>query len=132
MLHDSDAGRPAEAALDFTHLAYRLVPQVRGFLGQPTIVNNVETFCNLPHIFANGVDWFKGLGLTGNGGTKIMGASGRIKKPAPNVANESMSEAYSLPLGKKVRAIALERARRWKRSLRSKTSSDPRPAHLSW
>jgi NADH-quinone oxidoreductase subunit F len=70
-------------------------PQVRGFLGQPTIVNNVETFCNLPHIFANGVDWFKGLGLTGNGGTKIMGASGRIKRPG----------LWELPLGTPIREI---------------------------
>lgn len=56
-------------------------PQVRGFLGQPTIVNNVETFSNMPHILANGVEWYKGIGREGNYGTKIMGASGRVKTP---------------------------------------------------
>lgn len=70
-------------------------PQVRGFLGQPTIVNNVETFCNLPHIFANGIDWYKGYGSEGNFGTKIMGASGRIKKPG----------LWELPLGVSMREL---------------------------
>lgn len=70
-------------------------PQVRGFLGQPTIVNNVETFSNIPHILANGPEWFKSLGLTGNAGTKIMGASGRIKKPG----------LWELPLGTSTREI---------------------------
>lgn len=70
-------------------------PQVRGFLGQPTIVNNVETFSNLPHILSNGAEWFKSLGLTGNAGTKIMGASGRIKNPG----------LWELPLGTPIREI---------------------------
>lgn len=56
-------------------------PQIRGFLGQPTIVNNVETFCNIPHILAHGPEWYKKLGLNGNAGTKLMGASGRVKNP---------------------------------------------------
>jgi NADH-quinone oxidoreductase subunit F len=56
-------------------------PQIRGFLGQPTIVNNVETFCNLPHILAHGPEWYKSLGLNENPGTKLMGASGRVKIP---------------------------------------------------
>jgi NADH-quinone oxidoreductase subunit F len=64
-------------------------PQVKGFLGQPTIVNNVETFCNLPHILDRGADWYKTTGLNGAAGTKIMGASGRVKNPG----------LWELPLG---------------------------------
>lgn len=75
-------------------------PQIRGFLGQPTIVNNVETFSNMPHIFANGAEWFNGLGLTGNAGTKIMGASGRFKRPG----------LWELPLGTSTREIMEEYA----------------------
>src|SRR6185295_9407317 len=41
-------------------------PQISGLFGKPTIVNNVETLCNLPHIINNGVDWFKGLSKTPN------------------------------------------------------------------
>lgn len=70
-------------------------PQIRGFLGQPTIVNNVETFSNLPHILSNGAEWFNGLGLTGNAGTKIMGASGRIKRPG----------LWELPLGTTIKEV---------------------------
>lgn len=70
-------------------------PQVKGFLGQPTIVNNVETLCNLPHILANGPEWFKGLGLNGKPGTKIMGASGRVKNPG----------LWELPVGTPLREV---------------------------
>jgi NADH-quinone oxidoreductase subunit F len=56
-------------------------PQVSGLWGKPTIVNNVETISCVPHILRNGPDWFKGLSLTADSGTKIYGASGRVKRP---------------------------------------------------
>ena len=56
-------------------------PQVSGLWGRPTIVNNVETLCNVTHIVANGADWFKSLGLGVDGGTKLFGASGRVARP---------------------------------------------------
>jgi NADH-quinone oxidoreductase subunit F len=56
-------------------------PQVSGLWGRPTIVNNVETISCVPHILRNGADWFKRLSLTEDGGTKIYGASGRVKRP---------------------------------------------------
>ncbi len=58
-------------------------PQIAGAWGKPTIVNNVETYYNLPEIILNGADWFKGLsgGRSTDGGTKIYGASGRVKRP---------------------------------------------------
>ncbi len=46
-------------------------PQSHGLWGKPTIVNNVETLCNVPHIVKNGPAWFKGLEPLGDGGTKI-------------------------------------------------------------
>ena len=55
-------------------------PQVSGLWGKPTIVNNVETLCNLPHIVNHGAEWFKSLSRSGDGGTKLYGASGRVKK----------------------------------------------------
>ena len=48
-------------------------PQVSGLWGKPTIVNNVETLCNVPHIITHGATWFKGLSRTDEGGTKIYG-----------------------------------------------------------
>jgi NADH-quinone oxidoreductase subunit F len=64
-------------------------PQVSGLWGQPTIVNNVETLSCVSHILRNGPHWFKDLSLTKDGGTKIYGASGRVKRPG----------LWELPLG---------------------------------
>jgi NADH-quinone oxidoreductase subunit F len=75
-------------------------PQVSGLFGKPTIVNNVETLCCLPHIINNGPDWFKNLSLTEDGGTKIYGVSGRVKKPG----------AWELPMGTTMREIIEEHA----------------------
>ena len=46
-------------------------PQVSGLWGRPTIVNNVETLCNVHHIIERGADWFQSLGLTDDAGTKM-------------------------------------------------------------
>tara|TARA_R110000824_G_scaffold288508_3_gene476736 strand:- start:56608 stop:57888 length:1281 start_codon:yes stop_codon:yes gene_type:complete len=56
-------------------------PQVSGLWGRPTLVNNVETICNIPGIMTYGVDWFKGLGLGDECGTRVSGVSGRVKNP---------------------------------------------------
>ena len=56
-------------------------PQISGLWGKPTIVNNVETLCNLPPIVRRGPDWFRGLSRTANGGTKLFGVSGKAKRP---------------------------------------------------
>lgn len=56
-------------------------PQVVGLFGQPTIVNNCETLCNLPGILRHGVDWYKGLSSSIDTGSKIYGISGRVKQP---------------------------------------------------
>jgi NADH-quinone oxidoreductase subunit F len=64
-------------------------PQVSGLWGRPTVVNNVETLCNVPPIIVNGAEWYKGLSRSSDGGTKIYGVSGRVKKPG----------LWELPLG---------------------------------
>ena len=75
-------------------------PQVSGLWGRPTIVNNVETLCNVTHIVANGADWFKSLGLGVDGGTKLFGASGRVARPG----------CWELPMGTPIREILEEHA----------------------
>src|SRR5688572_9517287 len=75
-------------------------PQVSGLFGKPTIVNNVETLCNIPHIVNNGSDWFRGLSLTQDAGTKIYGVSGKVKRPG----------AWELPLGVTMRELIEEHA----------------------
>ena len=58
-------------------------PAVHGLYGCPTVVNNVETLANLPHIFNRGVDWYKSLGSDEkNTGPKLYCVSGHVNKPA--------------------------------------------------
>ena len=73
-------------------------PQVSGLWGKPTIVNNVETICNLPGIMANGIDWYQSIGSGGDFGTKLFGLSGRVKNPG----------CWELPLGVTIREVIEE------------------------
>ena len=75
-------------------------PQVSGLWGRPTIVNNVETLCNIPHIIDRGADWFKTLGLGEDAGTKLFGVSGRVKNPG----------CWELPMGTPIREIIEQHA----------------------
>lgn len=75
-------------------------PQVCGLFGKPTIVNNVETVSNIPHIVKNGPDWYKGLSKSADTGTKLYGASGRVRKPG----------IWELPMGVTVRELLEEHA----------------------
>ena len=72
-----------------------------GLWGKPTVVNNVETVCCVPHIVNRGWQWFRALSRApGEGGTKIYGASGRVKRPG----------LWELPLGSTAREILMEHA----------------------
>jgi NADH-quinone oxidoreductase subunit F len=70
-------------------------PQVSGLWGRPTIVNYVETLCNIPHIMEHGADWFTGLGLGDDAGTKLYGVSGRVVNPG----------CWEMPMGTPIRDI---------------------------
>ncbi|MCB6179923.1 SLBB domain-containing protein [Rhodobacter sp. Har01] len=56
-------------------------PAQSGLWGRPTTVNNVETISLIPHILANGAQWFRALSHTEEGGTKLYGVSGRVRAP---------------------------------------------------
>jgi NADH-quinone oxidoreductase subunit F len=76
-------------------------PQVSGLFGKPTIVNNVETLCCIPHIINKGAAWFKSLSYSeDSGGTKIYGASGKVNKPG----------AWELPMGVTLRELIEDHA----------------------
>lgn len=53
-------------------------PAVSGLWGKPTIINNVETFANIPLIFRNGADWYSSIGTESSKGTKIFALSGKV------------------------------------------------------
>ncbi len=50
-----------------------------GLWGKPTVLNNVETWANVPLIINRGATWFKGLGTEGSSGTKIFSLVGKVK-----------------------------------------------------
>jgi [NiFe] hydrogenase diaphorase moiety large subunit len=56
-------------------------PVQKGYLDQPTVVNNVETLCAVPKIILQGADWFKSLGTGESAGTKLLSVSGDCEKP---------------------------------------------------
>lgn len=56
-------------------------PAVKGLYGQPTVINNVETIANVPHIVDHGAAWFRSYGTEGSPGTKICSISGPVKRP---------------------------------------------------
>jgi NADH-quinone oxidoreductase subunit F len=64
-------------------------PPAVGLYGKPTIINNVETFVNVPMILANGAEWYKTMGTADSAGVKIFSLSGRVRKPGN----------YELPFG---------------------------------
>ena len=56
-------------------------PAVQGLYGGPTLINNVETLSNVPHIVASGADWFKSFGTEQSPGTKVVSVSGDVQRP---------------------------------------------------
>jgi NADH-quinone oxidoreductase subunit F len=75
-------------------------PAERGAFGLPTTVNNVETFAHVPHIIANGVEWFRSFGTEDSPGTTLFGVSGQVVRPG----------LFELPLGTRLDEIVFEYA----------------------
>ncbi len=70
-------------------------PPSFGLFGKPTVVNNVETFTNIPRIMEKGADWYQELGTEDSAGVKVFSLSGRVKKPGN----------YELPFGSTYREL---------------------------
>jgi NADH-quinone oxidoreductase subunit F len=79
-------------------------PATAGLFGQPTVVNNIETLCNVPHIVHYGADWYRDLSAkttgSADGGTKLYGVSGKLKHPG----------CWELPMGTPAREIVEQHA----------------------
>jgi NADH-quinone oxidoreductase subunit F len=75
-------------------------PASVGLFGCPTVINNVETVSNIPLIVLFGADWFCKQGLPKDGGTRMFGVSGIVKKPG----------IYELPLGTSLKDIVFKHA----------------------
>jgi NADH-quinone oxidoreductase subunit F len=76
-------------------------PAVEGVFRRPTVVNNVETLCNLPHIIERGADWFRSMGTEKSPGPKIFSVCGHVNRPGN----------YEVPLGTPLRTLLNEQAK---------------------
>lgn len=56
-------------------------PASYGLYGQPTTINNTETFASVPSIMRKGAEWFSALGVEKSGGTKCFSVSGHVNRP---------------------------------------------------
>ncbi|MBI3630182.1 MAG: NADH-quinone oxidoreductase subunit NuoF [Candidatus Rokubacteria bacterium] len=70
-------------------------PAIKGAFGAPTIVNNVETICHVPHLVNRGPEWFARLGTKTQGGTRMYSVSGRVRRPG----------VYEAPVGVTLRQL---------------------------
>jgi NADH:ubiquinone oxidoreductase subunit F (NADH-binding)/NADH:ubiquinone oxidoreductase subunit E len=97
-------------------------PGVVGLWQKPTVINNVETFINVPQILARGVEWYKAAGRNGSRGFKFVGVSGHTAKPG----------IYEVPLGISMREVLFEYAGgvRGGRSLKAFAPSGPSSGYL--
>jgi len=73
-------------------------PAEKGLWNKPTLINNVETFSNIPYIIQNGSEWFSSIGTSESKGTKLFCLSGNIKNTG----------VYELPFGISLREIVYD------------------------
>ncbi|GAB4155862.1 MAG: NADH-quinone oxidoreductase subunit NuoF [Planctomycetota bacterium] len=73
-------------------------PAQRGLFGCPTVINNVETFANVPWIIRNGADQFNSMGTAGSKGTKVFALSGKVNRTG----------LLEVPMGTTLRQIVME------------------------
>ena len=86
-------------------------PAEKGLYNKPTILNNVETYANIPQIILNGAEWFKGIGTEKSKGTKVFALGGKINNtglvevPMGTTLREVIEEiGGGIPNGKKFKA----------------------------
>jgi NADH-quinone oxidoreductase subunit F len=70
-------------------------PTTYGLFGKPTVINNVETLCDIPAIVGNGAAWFRQWGTEKSAGTKLVSVSGHVRRPG----------VYEIAMGLPLRAL---------------------------
>jgi len=93
-----------------------------GLWQRPTVINNVETFINVPQILARGVDWFTAQGVDGSRGLKFVGVSGHVERPG----------VFEVPMGTPMREVIFKHSGgiRGGRSLKAFAPSGPSSGYL--
>jgi formate dehydrogenase beta subunit len=97
-------------------------PVQAGLWMRPTVLNNVETFANVPQILTRGVEWFKAQGQGGSRGLKFVGVSGHVNRPG----------IFEVPMGVPMREVIFNHAGgvRGGRQLKAFAPSGPSSGYL--
>jgi NADH-quinone oxidoreductase subunit F len=75
-------------------------PATYGLYGKPTVINNVETLANVPHIINRGAEWYASIGTPKSTGMRIFSVSGHVKRPGN----------YEVPMGIPLRELIYDHA----------------------
>lgn len=75
-------------------------PAIAGLYRSPTVINNVETLSNIPHIVLRGADWYAGIGPSRSAGTRLFSVSGHVERPGN----------YELPMSITLRELIFDHA----------------------
>ncbi len=97
-------------------------PGQMGLWQKPTVINNVETFANVPQILARGVEWFQTAGVGGSRGLKFVGVSGHAARPG----------VFEVPMGTAMSEVIYQHAGgiRGGRALKAFAPSGPSSGYL--
>jgi len=89
-------------------------PAVKGLWNKPTIINNVETFANVPVIISNGAEWFSSIGTEKSKGTKVFALTGKVNRtglievPMGTTLREIIFDiGGGIPDGKRFKAVQI-------------------------
>ncbi|MGY3750571.1 NADH-quinone oxidoreductase subunit NuoF [Vagococcus acidifermentans] len=87
-------------------------PAVKGLFGKPTVLNNVETYANIPQIILNGAEWFNAVGTESSKGTKVFALGGDVNNvglvevPMGTTISEIVEEiGGGIPEGREFKAV---------------------------
>ena len=87
-------------------------PSVSGLFGKPTLINNVETWANIPVVILDGGDWFSSIGTESSKGTKVFALAGKVRNtgmvevPMGTTLREIIFDiGGGIPNGKKFKAV---------------------------
>jgi NADH:ubiquinone oxidoreductase subunit F (NADH-binding) len=97
-------------------------PVQAGLFQKPTVLNNVETFVNVPQILSRGVEWFAAQGVNGSRGLKFVGVSGHVANPG----------IFEVPMGTTMKEVLFTHAGgiRGGRQLKAFAPSGPSSGYL--
>ncbi|MBN1962499.1 MAG: NAD(P)H-dependent oxidoreductase subunit E [Deltaproteobacteria bacterium] len=84
-------------------------PANRGYLDQPTVINNVETLCAATKIITNGAEWFRSIGTSQSPGTKVLSISGDCAYPGVYeiICGCTVHEILEMAGAEKVQAVLI-------------------------